>query len=92
LTVQVAELPEVSDEGLQLRVDKAGASNRIKDAVWEAPFNVAVRVTVKLAMSMPAVAVKLAEVTPAGTVTVAGMVNSKLLSESATMLPPDAAA
>lgn len=51
----------------------------------------AVRVTAALVMSAPTVAVKVADVAAAGTVTVAAMVNSGLLSDSVTMLPPEGA-
>jgi len=91
LTVQMLELPEANDVELQVRDDTACASNTDKDAVWEEPFNAAVRITAALATVVPAVAAKVAVVPPAGTVTVAGTVNTGLLSESDTTLPPDAA-
>jgi hypothetical protein len=91
LTVQVLEPPAANDVELQLRDDTACVSNTDKDAVWEEPFNAAVRITATLTTVVPAVAAKVAVMTPAGTVTVAGMVNTGLLSESVTTLPPDAA-
>ena len=91
LTVQVLEPPGVKAVGLQLREDTAGATASIREAVSEAPFNVAVRVTLSFWVSVPAVAAKLAEVAVAGTVTVAGMANRALVSDSATTLPPEGA-
>jgi len=91
VTVQVAELPEVNDVGSQPKENTVAVGNTDKEAVFEAPFNVAVSVMVRFVAVEPAVAVKVAEVAPAGTVMVAGMVSKELLSDSATTLPPDAA-
>jgi hypothetical protein len=91
VTVQVAEPPEVNDAGAQLKVDTPCVGTTDKEVVCEAAPNVAVSVTVSLAVSAPAAAVKVAEATPAGTVTLAGSVTRELLSDSATMAPPDAA-
>lgn len=90
-TVQVAMLPEVNAVGLQLTEETASVSNMINEPVWEAPFIVAVRVTVSFETVVLAVAVKAVEVTPAGTVTVAGIASRELSSERVTTLPPDAA-
>jgi hypothetical protein len=91
LTVQVLELPEVNDVGLQVREDTVAMVTTSKKAVWEALFNAAVRVTDTLVVVVPAAAVKVTEVAPPGTVTVAGMVTTALLSDSVTMLPPEGA-
>jgi hypothetical protein len=90
-TVQVLELPEVRNVGLQLSEDTAGALARIREAVAEAPCNEAVRVMSRFPVKVPAVAVKVAEVSAADTVTVAGMLSLALLSDSATRLPPGGA-
>ena len=82
---------EVNDVGLQLKEDTAGMGTTAREAVWDAPFNLAVMVTVTSAMRVPAVAVKVAYEIPLGTVTLAGMVSAKLLSDNATMAPPDPA-
>jgi hypothetical protein len=74
--------------GLQLRDDTAGTLATTKGAVWVPLFNVAVRVTFTLAASAPAAALKVVDVLAAGTMTLAGMVKTELLSESATVTPP----
>src|ERR1039457_2573365 len=55
-------------------------------------FKVAVTVALWVVVRAPAVAAKVAEVTPAATVTEVGTVSRELLSERATALPPVGAA
>ena len=78
--------------GVQLREEIVVGATRLRVAVWEAPFRVAVTVALWLVVSVPAVAVKLAEVLLAATVTEAGSVSAELLSESVTLAPPVGAA
>ena len=92
VTVQVVEAPELTLVGLQVSAEIAVGATRLRVAVWEAPFRVAVTVALWLVVSVPAVAVKLAEVLLAATVTEAGSVSAELLSESVTLAPPVGAA
>jgi hypothetical protein len=92
VTVQVLELSEVNKVGLQLREDTACVGTRSTETLCEAPFRLAVRITVTLVVMAPAVAVKATEVDPAGTVAEVGTVSKLLLSERATTLPPVGAA
>jgi hypothetical protein len=91
--VQV-ELPApVREAGLQVSpLTSTGASVTLTAAEVEAPFAVAVIVTGVAAVTLPAVAVKVAVALPAATVTEPGMVNMALLSERATSNPPAGAA
>jgi hypothetical protein len=57
----------------------------------ELPFNAAVSVAVRGVDVDPAEALKVTELAPAGTRTVAGTVTSALLLESATVVPPEGA-
>jgi hypothetical protein len=60
--------------------------------VFDALFNVAVRVPLPFEETVPAAALKLAVVEFAATVTVAGTVRTPLFDESATVVPPAGAA
>ncbi|GMU23211.1 MAG: hypothetical protein AMXMBFR13_32930 [Phycisphaerae bacterium] len=92
VTVQVLLAPEFNDEGLQVRpVRRAGAA-RFTEKVRELPFRFAVTTAVELEVSVPAVAVKFAEVAPEGTVTAEGAVNELLLLARDTAVPPVGAA
>ena len=91
-TVQVLEPSAVKDVGLQLREDTACVGTRSKETFWEPPFNAAVRVTVTLVVTVPAVAVKVTEVAPLDTLAELGTVSELLLAERATTLPPWGAA
>jgi len=90
--VQVLEAPELTLVGLQAREVTSMGATRLKLAVWEAPFSVAVTVADWGVVIVPRVAVKVVEVLLAGTVTDAGTVSAVLLLESATALPPVGAA
>ena len=61
-------------------------------AVAEPPFREAVSVTLWLAVTLPAVAVKVPEVDPAATTTEAGTVSAALLDDNVTVEPPVGAA
>jgi hypothetical protein len=65
---------------------------RVKEAVAELPLNAAVTVTDWSVENEPVVALKLAEVEPAATVTEAGIVSVLLVSVSVTKAPPVEAA
>jgi hypothetical protein len=92
VTVQdVLELVS-SLEAEQCRVDTVtGASNEMVTGS-DAPLREAVNVALPLAVAAPAVAVKVAEVEPAWTVTDGGTVRAGLLEDIATAVPPAGAA
>ena len=78
--------------GLQANVETTTEASRLNEAVWEPLFRLAVTVTLWLVVMFPAVAVKEADVAPAATDTVAGMVSRALLSDRDTVLPAGGAA
>ena len=92
VTVQVVDVPEFTLVGLQARAVTSMGATRVKLAVWEALFSVAVMVAVWLVVMVPRLAVKVVEVLLAGTVTEAGTLSAVLLLERATALPPVGAA
>src|ERR1022692_3793931 len=81
VTMHVVDALELTLVGLQAKAVTSMGATRVKVAVWEAPFSVAVTVA-------DWVVVRGAEVALAGTVTDAGTVSEVLLSESATTVPP----
>ena len=89
--MQVADAPELTLVGLQASADTRVEATRLTVVVWEEPFKVALTVALWLVVKAPAVAVKVAEVAPAGTVTDAGIVSRALLSDSVTVLPAETA-
>jgi hypothetical protein len=74
--------------GLQANAETSTGATKFKEAVWAPPFKLAVTVTLWLVVTVPAVAVKEADVAPAVAITETGMVSEALLSESATTVPP----
>ncbi len=84
--------PEFTLVGLHAKAETSVGATRLKVVVWEEPFRVAISVPVWVVVMAPRLAVKVADVLPAGTVTDAGTVNAVLLLESPTALPPEAAA
>jgi hypothetical protein len=92
VTEQVVVAPELTLVGLQARVETSAGATRLKVAVWEAPFRVAVMVADWFVVIVARLALKVVEVLLAGTVTDVGTVSAALLLESATVLPPVAAA
>jgi hypothetical protein len=84
----VVDALELTLVGLQAKAVTSMGATRVKVAVWEAPFSVAVTVADWVVVRVAAEAVKVAEVALAGTVTDAGTVSEVLLSESATTVPP----
>jgi hypothetical protein len=72
---------------------KAGAAgDNVIVTLREAPFNVPVTVVVTAPVTALAVAVNVVDDDPPATVTEAGTVSEELLSESATVTPPEGAA
>ena len=92
MTVQAVEAPELMLVGLQARAETWVGATRLKVAVWDEPLRVAVTVAVWVVVMVPRLAVKVAEELLAGTATDAGTVNTVLLLESPTVLPPEPAA
>jgi len=86
VTVQVVEEPEFTLVGLQASPETRVGATRFRVSLATVPFKVAMTVTLWLVVREPAVAMKLAELAPAGTVTIAGAVNSALLSDRATTM------
>ena len=83
VTVQVLEPREGTDDGLQPseEISRAGVMDKV--AVWVLPLKTAVTVADWVVVTVPAVAVKLAELAPLGKVTLMGTDRAALLLESA---------
>ncbi len=92
MTVQFAEDPELTLIGLQESAETKVGATRVKPALCEDPFSVAVAVADCIVVMVPTVAVKLAEFALAATVTEAGTLRAPLLLEMPTLLPPTGAA
>ncbi|MGC4053269.1 MAG: hypothetical protein QM757_28530 [Paludibaculum sp.] len=92
VTVQADVPPEVTEAGEQRRLLITVRGVTVTDAVLEEAFEVAVTVTVVLAVTEVAVAVNRTEVEPAATVTEEGTVRAELLSVTVTTWPPVGAA
>ena len=88
----MVDAPELMLVGLQARAETNMGAIKVKLAVWEAPFRVAVMVAVWFVVIVPRVAVKVVEVLATGmvtgTVTDAGTLSAALLLDSATTVPP----
>lgn len=95
LTVHVLLRPPATLDGLHAREESAGvveAGRTVMIAVFVVPFKLAVTVAVWVAVTVPALALNVAEDAPAGTVTEAGTFSPGLLSVIDTLTPPDPAA
>ena len=88
----MVEAPELMLVGLQASAETRVGATRLTVAVWDEPLRVAVTVAVWVVVMLPRLAVRVAEVLLAGTVTDAGTVSAALLLESPTALLPDGAA
>jgi hypothetical protein len=86
--VQVEDAPASRVVELHANVETTTAATKLKVAVLEAPFNVAVMVAGWVVVGLPAVAVNVAEAAAAATVTEAGTVSKALLSDRTTTVPP----
>ena len=91
VAVQVDDPGPVIDEGEQLRPLNAAGVCRLSDEVRISSFSVAVIMTVESLLKLETVAVKLAEVAPWLTATLAGTLTTVELSVSVTETPPDGA-
>jgi hypothetical protein len=95
VTVQVVLAPEASEEAAQpseASVAGVAGATTVMPVVWETPFSEAVRVAAVSTVTVPAVAVNVAEDAPAATVTEAGTPTAVLFEESATAAAEEAAA
>src|SRR5580658_10739052 len=92
VTVQVLAAPEFTLVGVQASAETSVGATRLKVALCEELPKVAVTVPDWLVVIAAAVALKVAEVLFAGTVTDAGTMSAVLLLESPTALPPNGAA
>jgi len=91
VTVPVVEVPPITELGFSTTELTVGPLTVIVDVCWE-PFADAVIVTDWLVATATVVAVKVAEVAPAATLTEAGTVTAALLDARATGSPPVGAA
>jgi hypothetical protein len=91
-TVQVEAPPGLSVLGEQLRAERAAGAINPSEKVREPPLRLAVRVALVSALTLAAVAVKVALVDPAATVTEAGTLAEALLLDRLTLAPPPGAA
>jgi hypothetical protein len=82
--VHVVAAPEFTLVGLQARAETSVGATRVKVLISNVPFKVTVTLALWFVVRVPTVAMKLAELAPAGTVTDAGTVNRALLSDTAT--------
>ena len=92
MTVQVVVPAELTVEGVHAKAVTSMGATRVRLAVWVELFKVAVTLAFWVVVKVPAVAVKVAEVAEAATVTEAGTVRAELLLDKATVLPPAGAA
>jgi len=90
VTVQVVDAPELTLLGLHARAETTAGSTKLNVVLCKVPFKVAVTVAVWFAGRTPAVAMKLAELDPEGTVADAGIVRRMLLSDNVTVAPDEA--
>jgi hypothetical protein len=92
LTVQVLDAPEFTVEGEQASADKTAGATRVRLAVCDPPFRVAVSRAVESLETAATVAVKVALAAAAATVTDAGTATLELLLARAMAAPPEGAA
>jgi hypothetical protein len=86
--VQVAEVREDSVAGVQLTAEIVGAATSASEKLRLPPASAPVMIAAASAVMLPAVAVNVAAVAPAGTTTVAGTATAAWLDAAVTVLPP----
>src|SRR5258706_172970 len=86
-TVHTLGVPPVTTPGLQTIAEATGNAVRVRAAVFEVLFKLAVTCTVLLAKTVAATALKLALLAPAVTGTDAGTVNAPSSLDNATVRP-----
>ena len=87
----MAELCDPRDDGVHAREETVTTDTSEREVVTDTPFAEAVMTAVWLAVMVPEVAVKVAEVLPEPISTDPGTVRKALLSVRATVTPPDGA-
>ncbi|MBK9170132.1 MAG: hypothetical protein IPM24_22085 [Bryobacterales bacterium] len=92
VTVHVAEAGVASDDGAQLRPESDSADARETDAVTVVPPAVADTVAEEALVTIPACAVKLADIAPGATAVEAGTLRSVEFEARVTVSPPAGAA
>lgn len=90
VTLQLVLAPEPTVVGLHIRFETTAGSTKVNIVVCRVPFRAAVTVALWFDGSCPAVTMKLAELVPAGMVTVLGTVSRALLSLRATTVAVEA--
>lgn len=91
LTVHVVDWPDSKADGEQFNVERITGATALRVNVLDMPDLVAVNNAVWFAVMAPTVAVKLAELAPAATVTLAGTVTFAFPLVRVTTAPPDGA-
>jgi len=85
VTVQVVDAPELTLVGLQASAETRVGATKLTVAVWEEPpLRLEITVADWFVVMVPAVAMKVAELAPADTVTDVGTVSTALLSDTVT--------
>ena len=85
MTVQVVDAPELTLVGLQASAETRVGATKLTVAVWEEPpLRLEITVADWFVVMVPAVAMKVAELAPADTVTDVGTVSTALLSDTVT--------
>jgi hypothetical protein len=83
--VQVVDAPELTLVGLQASAETRVGATKLTVAVWEEPpLRLEITVADWFVVMVPAVAMKVAELAPADTVTDVGTVSTALLSDTVT--------
>ncbi len=77
--------------GLQFRVETSKLGTRLREALWELPFRVAVTLAASVWVTAPAAALNVVNALPAGTVTDDGTDSAELSVETPTLIPPEGA-
>ena len=90
--VQLVCAPEAMLAGAHVRDERAGGAETVNEAVFDTLFQLAVMTAGVSVVTAAAVAVNVAVVAPAATVTEAGTVRAMLLLERSTAAPPAGAA
>ena len=88
--VHVVELPELTLAGLQASDETTAGSTKLTVVLWMLPFRLAVKVALWLLGRLPAVAMKVAELAPLGTVTEVGTLKRLFVSDSVTVVLAEA--
>lgn len=89
--MQMLEVSGFSVLGLQFRVETSKFGTRLREALWELLFRVAVTLAASVWVTAPAAALNVVNALPAGTVTDDGTDSAELSVETPTLIPPEGA-